>query len=162
MTEQPQTEGEMILYRTANNTVRVEVLYESETFWLNQNRMAELFGVELPTISYHLKEIYGRGELLREATLRKILRVRTEGNREVIREIAFYNKSRHGFNRRSSSAWAKYADALRKISLACRNSFTSRSKALIRSLSLVRASCLAPARLAAPRCTRFDDYSQSS
>lgn len=45
------------------------------------------FGVEVPTISYHLKEIYASGELTREATLRRILGVQTEGNPEVRREI---------------------------------------------------------------------------
>src|SRR5690606_18444137 len=84
-------EGELILYRTTDDTVRVEVLYESETFWLDQKRIAELFDVELPTISYHLKEIYAAGELTREATLRKILRVQREGSRDVRREIEFYN-----------------------------------------------------------------------
>ena len=84
-------EGELILYRTADDAVRVEVLYESETFWLDQRRIAELFGVEVPTISYHLKEIYASGELARDPTLRRILRVQREGNREVRREIEFYN-----------------------------------------------------------------------
>src|SRR3989339_150812 len=84
-------EGELILYQTQEGAVRVEVLYESETFWLNQKRIAELFGVELPTISYHLKEIYDSGELTREATLRRIRRVQQEGNRQVSREIEFYN-----------------------------------------------------------------------
>jgi len=65
-------EGELILYQTERGTVRVEVLFQNETFWLDQKRIAELFGVELPTISYHLKEIYDSGELRREATLRKI------------------------------------------------------------------------------------------
>ncbi len=63
MTEQPQREGELILYRTANDAVRVEVLYESETFWLDQRRMAELLGVDVRTVSYHLKEVYASGEL---------------------------------------------------------------------------------------------------
>lgn len=84
-------EGELILYQTQEGTVRIEVLYEAETFWLNQRKIAELFGVEIPTISYHLKEIYDSGELSREATLRKIQRVQREGNREVRREIEFYN-----------------------------------------------------------------------
>jgi len=84
-------EGELILYRDANDAVRVEVLYESETFWLDQKRIAELFKVEIPTINYHLKEIYGSGELLQEGTLRKNLRVQREGNRDVRREIEFYN-----------------------------------------------------------------------
>ncbi|HEY0875670.1 MAG TPA: virulence RhuM family protein [Vicinamibacterales bacterium] len=91
MTDQTAMEGELILYRTTDDTVRVEVLYESETFWLDQKRIAELFDVELPTISYHLKEIYAAGELTREATLRKILRVQREGSRDVRREIEFYN-----------------------------------------------------------------------
>ena len=84
-------EGELILYQTQKGTVRIEVLYESETFWLNQKKIAELFGVELPTISYHLKEIYDSGELNREATLRKIQRVQCEGGRDVTRQIEFYN-----------------------------------------------------------------------
>ena len=90
MPEKPK-EGELILYQTPGGTVRIEVLYEDETFWLNQKRIAELFGVEIPTINYHLKEIYESGELRHEATVRKILRVQTEGNREVRREIEFYN-----------------------------------------------------------------------
>jgi hypothetical protein len=84
-------EGELILYRTANDAIRVEVLYESETFWLDQRRIAALFAVEIPTISYHLKEIYAARELSPEGTLRRILRVQREGNRDVRREIEFYN-----------------------------------------------------------------------
>ncbi|HLA86294.1 MAG TPA: virulence RhuM family protein [Thermoguttaceae bacterium] len=84
-------EGELILYQTQEGSVRIEVLYESETFWLNQKKIAELFGVDLRTISYHLGEIYDSGELGREATLRKNWRVQQEGNREVRREIEFYN-----------------------------------------------------------------------
>lgn len=91
MTNSVPQEGELILYRTADEAVRVEVLYETETFWLDQRRVAELFGVEVPTISYHLKEIYGSGELERDATVRRILRVQREGNRDVRREIEFYN-----------------------------------------------------------------------
>jgi hypothetical protein len=85
------SEGDLIFYQTPEGSVRIEVLYELETFWLNQKRIAELFGVELPTVSYHLKEIYASGELSQEATLRKIRLVQTEGNRQVSREIEFYN-----------------------------------------------------------------------
>ena len=84
-------EGELILYQTQEGTVRIEVLYESDTFWLNQKKIAELFGVDLRTISEHLQNIYASGELTEQATLRKIRRVQTEGNREVSREIEFYN-----------------------------------------------------------------------
>ena len=61
MSDQTPKEGELILYRTADDAVRVEVLYESETFWLDQKRMAELLGVDIRTVSYHLKEIYSPG-----------------------------------------------------------------------------------------------------
>ncbi len=88
MTDPPPTEGELILYRTAQDAVRVEVLYESETFWLDQRRMAELFGVDVRTVSEHLRTVYGSGELIEEATLRKIRMVRTEGSREVARDNA--------------------------------------------------------------------------
>jgi hypothetical protein len=88
--EQPQ-EGELILYQTPGGTVRIEVLYESETFWLSQKRIADLFGVDLRTVSYHLGEIFRSGELMPEPTLRKIRRVQTEGNRQVRREIEHYN-----------------------------------------------------------------------
>ncbi len=67
------------------------MVYESETFWLNQNRIADLFGVEIPTISYHLKSIFEPGELTQHATVRRILTVQTEGARQVRREIEFYN-----------------------------------------------------------------------
>lgn len=72
-------EGELILYQTQEGTVRIEVLYESETFWLNQKKIAELFGVDVRTVSEHLQNIYASGELTEQATLRKIRRVQKEG-----------------------------------------------------------------------------------
>lgn len=84
-------EGDIVLYETAAGAVRVEVVYQAETFWLPQKRLAELFGVGLPTVSHHLREIYESGELDEEATLRRFRRVQREGNRDVSREIEFYN-----------------------------------------------------------------------
>ncbi len=88
---QQPSEGELIFYQTSEGTVRVEVLYESETFWLNQKRIADLFGVDVRTVSEHLQNIYRSGELAEKATVRKFRTVQTEGNREVRREIEFYN-----------------------------------------------------------------------
>ena len=85
------TRGELILYESPEGKVRVEVHHEDETFWLSQRQMAELFGVEVPTVNHHLKEIYGSGELDEEATIRRIRIVRSEGNRSVSREIAHYS-----------------------------------------------------------------------
>lgn len=71
MTEK-MIQGEMILYRSAEGTARLEVMYEGETFWLSQRQMAELFGVEVNTINYHLKEVFSSGELDENSVIRKI------------------------------------------------------------------------------------------
>lgn len=83
--------NDILLYTGADGKVRVEVIYEEETFWLSQKKMAELFDVESHTITYHLKEIYQSGELMQEATTRKFRVVQREGSRDVNREIDFYN-----------------------------------------------------------------------
>lgn len=84
-------EGQALIYATADGTVRVEVLFEDETFWLSQRRMAELFGVDVRTVNEHLKGIYDSGELARESTIRRTRRVQREGSRDVSRSISFYN-----------------------------------------------------------------------
>lgn len=84
-------QGELILYQTDEGLVKIEVAYEDETFWLNQRRMAELFGVDVRTINEHLQNIYTSGELNEDPTIRKIRIVQREGNRDVARDIEFYN-----------------------------------------------------------------------
>ncbi|KAF0806042.1 death-on-curing protein [Alcanivorax xiamenensis] len=69
----------------------VEVRLESETVWLSQKQMAELFGKDLRTISEHVGNVYEEGELGREATIRKFRIVRQEGKRQVRRAIDHYN-----------------------------------------------------------------------
>jgi hypothetical protein len=82
---------EIIFYSSPTGNKYIEVQYIDETFWLSQKLMAELFGVETQTINYHLKEVFKSGELDEKSTIRKIRIVRTEGNREVSREIEYYN-----------------------------------------------------------------------
>ena len=53
----------IILYSSPEGSVKVDVVYSGETFWLTQKRMAELFGVAVPAISKHLKNIFETGEL---------------------------------------------------------------------------------------------------
>jgi hypothetical protein len=84
-------EANIIFYTTENGAVKVEIRFEDETFWLTQKKLAELFGVEVQTINYHLKEIFKSGELQESSTIRKIRIVQTEGAREVGREVDFYN-----------------------------------------------------------------------
>jgi hypothetical protein len=84
-------QSEIIFYTTPDGAVHVEVFFQNETFWLSQKRMSELFGVESHTITYHLKEIFQSGELQQEPTTRKIRVVQKEGNRDVSRDVDFYN-----------------------------------------------------------------------
>jgi len=83
--------NDILFYNDANGQVKIEVIYEGDTFWLSQKKMAALFDVESHTITYHLKEIYQSKELTSEATTRKFRVVQREGNREVNRNIDFYN-----------------------------------------------------------------------
>jgi hypothetical protein len=63
---------EILLYTAPEGKTHIEVFYEEETFWLSQKKMAELFGVEVPTINYHLKEIFKTNELEENSVIRKI------------------------------------------------------------------------------------------
>lgn len=91
MAENTPQFNDILLYTAPSGAVKIEVIFEGETFWLSQRKMGELFGVEVQTINYHLKEIFKSGELEEVATIRKIRIVQTEGNREVAREVDFYN-----------------------------------------------------------------------
>ena len=83
---------DLIIYQSQNNdNISVEVLYNDEDFWLTQKSMAKLFGIEINTINYHLKEIFESNELEENRTIRKIRIVQKEGNRKVSRELGFYN-----------------------------------------------------------------------
>lgn len=81
----------VLLYRTAQGEVKIEVLFNNETFWMSQKRMAALFGVDTSTVNYHLTKIYESEELKESATIRKFPIVQQEGNREVERNPLFYN-----------------------------------------------------------------------
>jgi hypothetical protein len=82
---------EILLYSTPDGAVRVEVVFEDETFWLTQKKMAELFGVNVRTVNEHLGNIFISNELQKNPTIRKFRIVQTEGTREVAREVEFYN-----------------------------------------------------------------------
>jgi hypothetical protein len=82
---------ELLLYKTANGNVKVEVFLHDETIWLTQARIAELFGVRRPAVTKHLQNIYSEGELEKNSTCSKMEHVQNEGNRAVTREIEYYN-----------------------------------------------------------------------
>jgi len=81
----------IILYQTPQGTVKIEVRYENDTFWLTQKSLAELFGVEVPAISKHLNNIFEDGELNKIATISIMEIVQKEGSRNVKRNVEFYN-----------------------------------------------------------------------
>ncbi len=83
--------SELSLHQTEDNRTRIEVRLENETVWLTQNQMAELFQEIQQNISLHLQNIYAEGELQPEATHKEFLSVRQEGNRNVQRQLDFYN-----------------------------------------------------------------------
>lgn len=83
--------SEIILYTSPDGVAKVEVTYEGDTFWLTQRRIAELFGVDVRTVSEHLGNIFDSAELDREATIRKFRIVQFEGGREVERELDHYS-----------------------------------------------------------------------
>jgi len=87
----PEPSGEFLLYTGQDGKVKVECRFQDETLWLTQRLMAELFGVGVPAINKHLKNIFESGELEEVATISKIKIIRSEEKQEVRRVVDFYN-----------------------------------------------------------------------
>ncbi|HWQ63425.1 MAG TPA: virulence RhuM family protein [Methanospirillum sp.] len=83
--------ADFLIFTLESGEESIEVRYEDETVWLSQKMMERLFDVTQPTISEHLTSIYESRELTREATYRKFRLVQKEGNRDVSRNIDYYN-----------------------------------------------------------------------
>jgi Virulence protein len=83
--------AEFLIFTSTAGEESIEVRYEDETIWLSQKMMAALFDVSVPTINFHLKKIYESGELTRNATVRKFLTVRSEGERDISRNLEYYS-----------------------------------------------------------------------
>lgn len=84
-------QSEIILYTTPDGKVKIDTIFQDETIWLTQKKIAELFDVDISTINEHLKNIYKTDELTEKATIGKFPIVQKEGNREVRRTISYYN-----------------------------------------------------------------------
>lgn len=87
MSDQPVPRSELILYRTEDGRTRIQCRFESETLWLTQAQIAELFEVTPQNVTLHLKAIFEEGELSEAATCKDYLQVRFEGGREVSRTL---------------------------------------------------------------------------
>ena len=83
--------SEILIYQSENGVTKIDVTFKDETVWLSQQQMAELFQTSRTNVVEHIKHIYEEGELDEKSTCRKFRQVRKEGNRDVSRELTFYN-----------------------------------------------------------------------
>ena len=91
MRNDKQNMGEIIIFKTSEDSISIDVRFEGETVWLSQQQMADLYQTSRTNIVEHIKHIYEEEELDADSTCRKIRQVQQEGNRNVSREIPFYN-----------------------------------------------------------------------
>lgn len=83
--------NEIEIYKTTEGKTQINVTFEGETVWLNQNQLVELFESSRTNIIEHIQNIFKEGELDEVSTCRKFRQVQMEGNREVKRAIEHYN-----------------------------------------------------------------------
>ena len=81
----------IIIYQSDDGKTKIDVKLENETVWLSQQQMALLFKTSRTNIVEHINNIYLEGELDKISTCQNFRQVQKEGNREVSREIPFYN-----------------------------------------------------------------------
>ena len=87
-------ELQFLVYRAAREDVSVDAVIKDETIWLTQKSMAELFGVQVPAISKHLKNIFEEGELDESVVVSKMEITTSHGampDKEQTKEVQFYN-----------------------------------------------------------------------
>src|SRR5690606_39220140 len=83
--------SELLLYTSAEDQTRLQLREETDTIWLSQQEIAELFHTTKQTVSLHAKNIFEDNELAPEATVKESLTVQSEGGRQVKRKISYYN-----------------------------------------------------------------------
>jgi hypothetical protein len=83
--------SEMILYTTEDGVTVIQLKAHDGSAWLSQAQIAELFEVTPQAVTQQVRAIYEDGELDEGATCKEFLQVRSEGNREVSRQIAHYS-----------------------------------------------------------------------
>jgi len=88
---EPNSPSQLLIYRSEDGRIRLDVRFEGETVWLTQPMIAELFETTVPNISMHLRNVFEEGELTEAATVKKFLTVRQEGTRQVSRSLEYYN-----------------------------------------------------------------------
>lgn len=91
---QLSSNDEMLIYQSQDGTIKVDVLFQDETVWLNQEQMAMLFGKGRTTINEHIHNVFEEGELQEEVVCRKFRHTTQHGAIEGLlqtREVKYYN-----------------------------------------------------------------------
>ena len=107
------------IYRSQDGSVQLNVKLENETVWLTQSQMAELFGVDRTSIVRHIRNIYKSEELEEFSTCAKNAQVRIEGERQIVREIPYYNLDMiisvgYRVNSKNATAFRRWATTVLK------------------------------------------------
>ena len=83
--------SQIIIYKTEDGQIKIDVRFYNETVWLTQNALAELFQTTKQNISQHIQNIFAEGELSPSSTVKNFLTVQKEGARHISRDIEYYN-----------------------------------------------------------------------
>jgi len=94
------SKGEIVIYTSEDGNVSLDTKLENDTIWLTQKSMAELFGVKVPAISKHLKNIFNAGELSEEVVISKMETTTSHG--------AILDKTQTNLTKDSHKAHAKF------------------------------------------------------
>ncbi len=91
MPDEPSPQSSILLYQTEDGRTRIQCRFENATLWLTQALIAELFQTTPQNVTLHLKAIYEEGELVEAATCKNYLQVRSEGGRQISRNLRHYS-----------------------------------------------------------------------
>lgn len=86
-----EEKNNVVIYQSEDGKTKIDVKLEEESVWLSQQQMADLFNTSRSNIIEHINNIYAEEELSKNSTCQNFRQVRKEGNRNVSREIPFYN-----------------------------------------------------------------------
>ena len=89
--EKDLNQGDIVIYQTDDGDTKIDVRFVDETVWLTQQQMAELYQTSRTNVVEHIQHIYEEGELDELSTCRIFRQVRMEGNRQVSRQLPYYN-----------------------------------------------------------------------
>ena len=91
MSNTTENQKQVLIYQAEDGSFQTEIRLESDTIWLNQKQISELFNTSTDNIGLHIKNVYADGELSEEATTEDYSVVRLEGKRKVNRRVKHYN-----------------------------------------------------------------------